>query len=106
LLSIPYVKLVLKPKGSSVSFTVCVVYYSPSCQDANPIGKTYGDQHYTQQQRNDALFDLVDKFSTMSKRLEFMWEHVFPKPDGSANRGKFVKVEDEAKKSTDGSKNY
>jgi hypothetical protein len=42
----------------------------------------------------------------MSKRLEFMWEHVFPKPDGSADRRKFVKVEDEAKKSIDGSENY
>lgn len=42
----------------------------------------------------------------MSKRLEFMWEHVFPKPDGSADRGKFVTVEDEAKKFTDGSENY
>jgi hypothetical protein len=66
----------------------------------------YGDHRYTQQQRDDALFDLVDKFSTMSERTDFMWEQLFPKPDGLADHGKSLKIEEDAEKSTDGSKTY
>jgi hypothetical protein len=38
----------------------------------------------------------------MSQRLDFMWEQMFTKTKGSTDRGKAVKGEDEAKKSTDG----
>jgi hypothetical protein len=38
----------------------------------------------------------------MSQRLDFMWEQMFTKTKGSTDRGKAVKGEDEAMKSTDG----
>jgi hypothetical protein len=44
-------------------------------------GRTYGENRYTQQHRDDALFDLLEKFgdfcgtvSVMSKQLDYLWE--------------------------------
>jgi hypothetical protein len=66
-------------------------------------GKTYGETRYSQQQRDDALFDLVDKFNAMSKRVEFMWEHLFPQTEGLGDREKSEKEVDEGRRSAEDS---
>jgi hypothetical protein len=59
--------------------------------------------HYSRQQRDDALFDLVDKFNAMSKQVEFMWEHLFPQTEGSSDREKIEKEVDEGRRSVEDS---
>ncbi len=69
-------------------------------------GQTYGENRYTQQQCDDALFDLLEKFgdlcgtvSVMSKRLDYLWETASHKLEGSGDRDKDVLNEDTAKSS-------
>jgi hypothetical protein len=70
-------------------------------------GQTYGEQPYTQQQRDDALFGLVEKFgdlcgavSVLSKWVDHLWENSSSKPDGSGEGEKDMGNEDAAKSST------
>jgi hypothetical protein len=69
-------------------------------------GRTYGENRYTQQHRDDALFDLLEKFgdlcgtvSVMSKQLNYLWETASHKLEGSGDHDKDVLNEDTAKSS-------
>jgi hypothetical protein len=45
----------------------------------------------------------VNKFSAMSKRVEFMWEYSFPQIEGSGDREKTKKEVDEGRRSAEDS---
>jgi hypothetical protein len=45
----------------------------------------------------------VNKFSAMSKRVEFMWEYSFPQIEGSGDREKTEKEVDEGRRSVEDS---
>jgi hypothetical protein len=69
-------------------------------------GQTYGENRYTQEQRDDALFDLLEKFgdlcgtvSVMSKQLDYLWETASHKIEGFGDRDKDVLNEDTTKSS-------
>lgn len=67
-----------------------------------------GESQLSQQQRNDLLLDVFQKLgsmssqlSSLSKRVDVVWDQLIDKPESSVNRGKGERTEAELEQETE-----